>query len=398
MAASGKLFTGEQFDANLNQIYLRARYYDPSIGRFTSQDTWMGSNSDPITLHKYLYANVDPVNNIDPTGKFSLGSLMSAINIASNLVTIAQAGYSVFQIASGEEELSAKKVGSAILLNMLGAGAGKVIGFFGKKVSKLYKDAGCTGSRNSFIAGTLINTENGLKPIEGIAIGDLVWAFNVETEEKTLQPVVHLIEGEGEKALVDIELSTGEVISSTDNHPFWVGKTSEWVLAKDLNLQSQLLGINSNILNVTNLDQYKKNIKVFNLTVDGDHTYYVGESGILNHNCPFDNLNYSWRSVPTFGHTFNTHGAGARNTRRLTGRARGTNTDQGQWQDNGKAAEFLKNYSLIADGPVTVPIPRGLGKVIRPDGSTVDVTYAVIVPKGDGTFRTGYPVIGRVGR
>jgi len=33
------LFTGEQFDQALEQQYLRARYYDPAIGRFTQQDT-----------------------------------------------------------------------------------------------------------------------------------------------------------------------------------------------------------------------------------------------------------------------------------------------------------------------------------------------------------------------
>ena len=83
------LFAGEQFDQGLDQYYLRARYYDQGIGRFTQQDTWMGNNQDPITLHKYLYANADPGNMIDPTGNFSLGSLMSAINIAGRLATSA---------------------------------------------------------------------------------------------------------------------------------------------------------------------------------------------------------------------------------------------------------------------------------------------------------------------
>jgi RHS repeat-associated protein len=75
------LFTGEQFDQDLDQYYLRARYYDQGTGRFTQQDTWMGRDFDPITLNKYVYANADPANNIDPTGNFSMGSVMSAINI-----------------------------------------------------------------------------------------------------------------------------------------------------------------------------------------------------------------------------------------------------------------------------------------------------------------------------
>ncbi len=78
-------YTGEQFDSNLNQIYLRARYYDPSIGRFTQQDTWMGNNSDPVTLHKYAYANLDPANGYDPTGFFFAGDFLAAQNIQSQL-------------------------------------------------------------------------------------------------------------------------------------------------------------------------------------------------------------------------------------------------------------------------------------------------------------------------
>ncbi|MCP4232221.1 MAG: hypothetical protein GY770_01365 [Aestuariibacter sp.] len=68
---------------------------------FTQMDSWMGNNSDPITLHKYLYGNVDPVNMVDPSGKFSIGSLGSAINVAGTLAARAQTIFTGFQIASG---------------------------------------------------------------------------------------------------------------------------------------------------------------------------------------------------------------------------------------------------------------------------------------------------------
>ena len=60
-------FQGEEKDAT-GLYYLRARYMDPSSGTFTSMDTYAGSLSDPMSLHKYLFANSNPVKYCDPSG------------------------------------------------------------------------------------------------------------------------------------------------------------------------------------------------------------------------------------------------------------------------------------------------------------------------------------------
>jgi len=46
-----------------------ARYYNPATGRFLSRDPEDGDSNNPASLHKYLYANGDPVNGWDPTGR-----------------------------------------------------------------------------------------------------------------------------------------------------------------------------------------------------------------------------------------------------------------------------------------------------------------------------------------
>lgn len=78
------LYAGERYDADLGLYYLRARHYNADRGRFVSMDPYPGVITDPISLHKYLYANADPVNFMDPSGLSSTGyeSLVARIGKA----------------------------------------------------------------------------------------------------------------------------------------------------------------------------------------------------------------------------------------------------------------------------------------------------------------------------
>ena len=66
------LFAGEQRDPNLGLDYLRARYLDVNSGRFYGRDPFKGFYKNPITLNKYVYANTNPANIIDPSGNFGI--------------------------------------------------------------------------------------------------------------------------------------------------------------------------------------------------------------------------------------------------------------------------------------------------------------------------------------
>ena len=49
-------------------IYMRARYYSPSLRRFVNADILHGDISDPATLNRYAYVNGNPVSFVDPMG------------------------------------------------------------------------------------------------------------------------------------------------------------------------------------------------------------------------------------------------------------------------------------------------------------------------------------------
>jgi RHS repeat-associated protein len=83
------LFAGEQFDGELEQYYLRQRFYDAGVGRFTRRDTYEGRIGEPITLHKYLYGNANPVNFTDPSGLSALSEFSStSLSISQQMVAI----------------------------------------------------------------------------------------------------------------------------------------------------------------------------------------------------------------------------------------------------------------------------------------------------------------------
>ena len=56
-------FAGEMLDAVTGQYYLRARFYNPVIARFLSEDTYYGDG-----LNLYAYCHNNPVGYVDPSG------------------------------------------------------------------------------------------------------------------------------------------------------------------------------------------------------------------------------------------------------------------------------------------------------------------------------------------
>ena len=140
----------------------------------------------------------------------------------------------------------------------------------------------CLGN-GCFIAGTLVTTRSGLKPIEEIKIGDYVLSRNEETGEDSYKKVADTLVRSTQE-ICTIELETGN-IKLTTGHLFMV-KNKWWKAAVEL--------VAGDIL-VTSYgeDQIVKSIKVeakgyqvitYNLTVEDNHTFFVNYEGVLTHN------------------------------------------------------------------------------------------------------------------
>jgi RHS repeat-associated protein len=113
------LYRGEQYDSDLGLYYLRARYYNPATGRFLSRDPNEGQRRNPMSLHKYLYANGDPINRLDPFGRevmLEVGSLDAIIGTTPVPALVELAGGTATAIAAWAAALEAGMAEIAELL------------------------------------------------------------------------------------------------------------------------------------------------------------------------------------------------------------------------------------------------------------------------------------------
>ncbi|MEW9701496.1 RHS repeat-associated core domain-containing protein [Paenibacillus sp. SI8] len=98
-------YSGEMMDDKVGLQYLRARWYDPSMGRFVGEDTYAGQISNPLSQNRFSYVKNNPLIYTDPSGHDILSLIsalegilagsaaLSATPVKSSGYTPAQAGY-----------------------------------------------------------------------------------------------------------------------------------------------------------------------------------------------------------------------------------------------------------------------------------------------------------------
>jgi RHS repeat-associated protein len=73
-------YAGRELDPESGLYFNRARYYDPSIGRFLQTDSSPGALENPNTVvNKYSYGTNNPVMFTDPSGQSIFGDILGAV-------------------------------------------------------------------------------------------------------------------------------------------------------------------------------------------------------------------------------------------------------------------------------------------------------------------------------
>jgi Holliday junction resolvase-like predicted endonuclease len=140
----------------------------------------------------------------------------------------------------------------------------------------------CPITGRCFAAGTLVATATGLVPIESVEVGDHVYAFDDATGQERLAQVVALHHRDVEEVWV---LRIGDqVIETTDEHPFYVAERG-WTEASRLDVGDAVILSGGERLPVVGVQRVPESATVYNFEVEGLHSYFVGELGVVVHNC-----------------------------------------------------------------------------------------------------------------
>lgn len=207
----------------------------------------------------------------------------------------------------------------------------KVLVEFKNEDNIMYAIYGTPAESLCFAGDTKVQTYDGIKDIQDIKQGDLVYSYNEETKKIELKPVLMSTMTKRKAKVVQVEFNNGQIITCTPNHPFAkrvmiqddLGRLekeevqyipasllqagdrmeSNYIIINSVNSDGNykctidryihdisaeyLLGkkryVNHKVKSVTMIND---EIPVYDITVADNHNFYVGGmNGILVHNC-----------------------------------------------------------------------------------------------------------------
>ena len=314
-------YRGYIYDWDTGFYYLQSRYYDPEVGRFINADGQL--NGGLIGYNMYAYCENNPVMYIDPDGTMPkwlaatlaigagviiaasvvvalpaaacyagfaasvyLGSATAA-TVATAATYVAGAGVALAAGAYTADGICNMETGETVLLDTVFQGnveAYETGAFLTSMATAGIYQMAAMGNQMGvcFVAGTLVETENGSVPIEEITAGMLVYAHNPDTGETELKEVVQTFVRETNE-LVHIKVN-GEEIITTPTHPFWVPQKG-WTDAIQLRAGDRLQLLNGEYVIIEQVQHeiLEAPVTVYNFEVEWFHTYFVGETSVFVH-------------------------------------------------------------------------------------------------------------------
>jgi len=162
-----------------------------------------------------------------------------------------------------------------------------------------------------FSPDTLVSCQEGSRQISEIQVGENVFAYDFSAGEIVLAEVSKTHSNSYSGIWVTLELSSGDTIEVTGNHPFWVlsgdnlenreppvhdgvvlteetETAGKWQFSQDLKQGDTVLSRSGKPITVTQVQTKDVSEKqVCNLTVETHHNFIVSNSEILTHNISF---------------------------------------------------------------------------------------------------------------
>ncbi|WP_052744834.1 LamG-like jellyroll fold domain-containing protein [Micromonospora sp. HK10] len=239
----------------------------------------------------------------DLVGDAALGALTGAVGGAIGSIGGAALKAGLRGLSGGLRSAGSKALSAGIGEARAIASETRALGGQARSLGNKLLGQGCD---NSFTGKTPVLMAGGvLKSISDVKVGDKVVATDPTTGRTEERVVTGRIVGTGMKKLVqitvDVDGKKGDrtaQLTATDGHPFWVADRAGWAQAKDLRPGYTFETADHRPVSVVDVHKSSDWQTVYNLTVDGLHTYYViaGETPVLVHNCGPDDLVHVYRA------------------------------------------------------------------------------------------------------
>lgn len=286
-----RLFTGYRWDGTLGLYDANARFYDPATSGFTQMDSLVADPLNPRAWNRSGYVYGNPANYTDSTGHF-IDTLWDAVDLATDVQNCLgdSDALSCYMLPVDIVSMAAPFVTGASTAVKAARSANNV-GDAGQLARRMENSC----AFNSFPSGTVVHTEEGLVPVEEVQLGDKLFAQDPETGETGYFEVVNIYSHPTDE-LVRVSLDEGNdvnpdmaganVMDITPGHPVYI-EDKGWVIAENLTEGDRLRRADGGWATVLALEQLQLDTpqRVYNFTVQGIHTYFVLEVGVLVHNC-----------------------------------------------------------------------------------------------------------------